>query len=83
MAAMPERVSVFLAAGLGLYALFGALFALAFVTFGVQRIDPGAKGSGVAFRLLIFSGSIALWPLLLKRWASGQVSPPDERNSHR
>lgn len=83
MAAMAERVSVFLAVALGLYALFGAFFALAFVTFGVQRVDPNAKGSGVVFRLLIFPGSIALWPLLLKRWVSGQVSPPDERNPHR
>lgn len=80
---MAESISVWLTLALGVYALLGALFALAFVVVGVQRIDPGAKGSGVRFRFLIFPGSVALWPLLLKRWVSGQVSPPDERNPHR
>jgi len=80
---MAELVSTWLAVALGLYALLGALFALGFVTVGVQRIDPAAKGSGVGFRLLIFPGSVALWPLLLKRWAGGQISAPVERNPHR
>jgi len=37
------------------------VFALAFVTVGVKRIDSQANGSRVAFRLLIFPGSVAFW----------------------
>jgi len=50
--------------GLGIYGLIGAIFAAWFVTAGVGGISPGARGSGVGFRLLIFPGSAALWPVL-------------------
>jgi hypothetical protein len=50
------------------YALTGLLFAIAFVAFGVRRVDPTANGSGIAFRLIILPGVAALWPLLLSRW---------------
>lgn len=79
---MAEQVSAWLARALGLYALVGAIFALAFVAFGVQRIDPEAKGSGVGFRLLIFPGSAAFWPLLLRRWIGGRREPAEEANPH-
>ena len=52
----------------GAYAAAGVLFAAAFVTWGVQRVDPAAKGAPLGFRLLIFPGCAALWPLLLGRW---------------
>ncbi|HUB26857.1 MAG TPA: hypothetical protein VL992_15635 [Tepidisphaeraceae bacterium] len=65
------------------YGALGALFALAFVTAGVQRIDSEAKGSGLAFRLLIFPGTIAFWPLLLRRWLHGAPDPAVEQNPHR
>ena len=50
------------------YALAGVLFAIAFVTVGVRKVDPVAKGSGAGFRLIIAPGAAALWPLLLMRW---------------
>lgn len=53
---------------LAAYAALGALFAIAFVTMGVTRVDPVAKGSGIGFRLVILPGVAALWPLLLGRW---------------
>jgi hypothetical protein len=55
----------FAAAG---YLLVGLLFALAFVTVGVSRFDPAARGTSVAFRLLILSGCVTLWPLLAAKW---------------
>jgi len=67
----------------GLYAGIGALFALAFVLRGVQRIDPAARGAGWGFRLVIFPGSVALWPLLAWRWLRGRSQPPTEHNAHR
>ena len=57
--------------GLGLYTAAGAVFALAFLVLGLSRIDNGAKGAGLMFRLLILPGLIALWPLMLIRWVAG------------
>ena len=56
---------------LALYAGAGFLFALAFLTVGIGRIDPAARGSGIGFRLTILPGVVALWPLMLVRWIVG------------
>ena len=66
-----------------IYAAAGLVLAVAFVLFGAAKIDPGVKGSPIGFRLLIFPGVAALWPLLLKRWLGGQSHPPIEKNPHR
>jgi hypothetical protein len=52
----------------GIYGGIGLLFGLAFVAFGIQRIDPAARGAGWGFRLLVLPGVVALWPLLAARW---------------
>ncbi len=83
LAVMVERAATLLVNALYVYALAGAVFAAAFVTAGVKRIDPQAKGSSIAFRLLIVPGTIAFWPLLLRRWIAGKGAPPKERNPHR
>lgn len=71
-----------LVAAAGAWLAAGLVFALAFVTAGVQRVDPAARGAPWGFRLLILPGAAALWPLLLLRWVRGG-SPPAERNAHR
>ena len=70
-------------AGLGLYAAVGLLFAVAFVSRGAARLDPGARGAPLGFRLLILPAALALWPLLAKRWLGGERTPPTEVNAHR
>lgn len=50
------------------YASMGFVFAIAFLARGVSRIDGQAAGASLGFRLLIFPGVTALWPLLLGRW---------------
>ena len=50
------------------YAVVGAVFAVAFVAWGVSRVDAHAAGAGLGFRLMILPGVAALWPLLLSRW---------------
>ena len=49
------------------YGAIGLLFAMFFVSRGVARLDPIAKNAGFGFRLIIFPGAAALWPVLLRR----------------
>lgn len=57
-------------AGAAGYLLAGLVFGLAFVTVGVGRIDPAARGTSVAFRVLILPGAVALWPFLAVKWVA-------------
>lgn len=50
------------------YLATGLLFGLAFVTVGVARLDPAARDTSAAFRILILPGSVALWPVLAAKW---------------
>lgn len=80
---MAERiVTAFVLAFYG-YAAVGSLFAIAFVSRRVQKVDQQAAGTGIAFRLLILPGVVAFWPLLLLRWVRANGEPPQERNPHR
>ena len=53
---------------LGAYAALGAVFAIAFIVRGIGSVDPVAKSSSIGFRLIVFPGVVALWPLLLRTW---------------
>jgi hypothetical protein len=68
---------------LGAYAALGLVFAVAFVIRGAGRVDPAAREGTWGFRLLILPGSVALWPLLARRWLGGVAAPPAEKNPHR
>ena len=72
-----------LVAAIAVYSAVGLAFGIAFVSVGAARIDPGARGAPLSFRLLILPASIALWPLLARRWLGGQHAPPAETNAHR
>ena len=54
----------------GFYLAIGLVFAVAFVTLGVGKVDAAAHGSSVVFRLLILPGSVAFWPMLAVKWGS-------------
>jgi hypothetical protein len=56
----------FLLNALALYAAIGAVAAVAFVTFGVTRVQPAPMSLGA--RILILPGTIALWPYVVARW---------------
>ena len=60
---------------LGIYFAIGTVAALGFVMFGVQRIDPDARGVPVQARLLVFPGAVGLWPLILFKMLI-QKAPP-------
>ena len=52
-------------ATLWLYA--GAVVAIVFLLFGIDRVMASARGA-YAFRPLLVPGVILLWPLVLLRW---------------
>ncbi len=79
---MYERITILFVDVLYLYVALGVAFAATFVTIGVKRVDSQAIGSSMGFRILIFPGTVAFWPLLLRRWIAGEKEPPDERNPH-
>jgi len=83
MEAMFETLVTALVYTLIAYAGLGLAFGVAFVWFGVERLDSEAKGAGPGFRLLILPGVAAFWPLLLQRWVQGMAEPPLETNPHR
>ncbi len=63
--------------GAWIYGGIGVAVALAFVLYGIDRVDSAAKGA-YAVRPLLLPGLILLWPLVLVRWialARGQDAP--------
>jgi hypothetical protein len=59
-------IVAFLLGALALYAAIGVATAIAFVTFGVTRVQPAGVSLGA--RILILPGAAALWPYVLMRW---------------
>lgn len=53
--------------GLWIYGGAGFAVALAFVLYGIDRIDAAAHGA-YAVRPLLMPGLVILWPLVLIRW---------------
>jgi hypothetical protein len=80
--AVPSVIAQWIVASAAAYAVAGLLFAAAFLTRGVGKVDPHAASAGVAVRLAWLPGTLALWPLLLNRWARG-IPVPIERTAHR
>jgi len=63
-----EQTISFMLMILGLYLGFGLLFAIAFLWKGVTKVDEGTRGTGLVFKLLILPGTVAFWPVLLRKW---------------
>lgn len=64
------------------YVFAGIVFSVLFVLFGIQRVDPDAKGWSIGFRIVIFPGLCVFWPLFATRLLRGKQRPT-ERNAHR
>jgi hypothetical protein len=60
-----------LSASLVLYVAVGLGIGLAFVIFGVTRVQPAAVTVGA--RILLLPGATALWPLVLRRWLKSRA----------
>ena len=79
---MTVELARMFAACVGAYALVGVGFGLVFVTVGLARVDPAARGAGWGFRIMVFPGAAALWPLLGWRWLRGRTRPPEQWTAH-
>lgn len=52
---------------LGVWAAIGLVVAIAFLLFGIDRVDEAAHGA-YAVRPLLVPGIVVLWPVVLWRW---------------
>ena len=50
------------------YLLAGALFVIPFLVKGLVKVDEGAQGGTIGFKIIIIPGAIVFWPLLLRKW---------------
>jgi hypothetical protein len=64
-------VSVVLAV-FAIYFAVGILFTIPFQVKGLRKIDEGAHGSSIGFRIIIIPGCIIFWPILLERWIEAE-----------
>lgn len=79
---MPETIATIVVIAAAVYSTVGIVFAAAFVAKGAARLDPDAEGGTLGFRVLIFPGAAALWPVLLLKWRrAGQAF--EESSPHR
>lgn len=63
-----ESIVLFLVYLLQVYLLLGMLFSILFIWKGLTKVDPATQGSSIWFKLIIFPGLCAFWPLLLFKW---------------
>ena len=54
------------------YFSLGLIVGVPFVWWGVSKIDPAAGGTSIGFRMLILPGTVALWPLMARKWFSAR-----------
>jgi hypothetical protein len=50
------------------YLVLGLLFVIPFLMKGLNKVDEGAHGSTIGFKIIIIPGVIVFWPVLLKKW---------------
>lgn len=51
------------------YGALGLMVGIAFLLFGIERVDPAARGAH-GFRPLMLPGLALLWPWVLLRWVA-------------
>lgn len=64
-------INYFLVLGL-IYLAVGVIFAMIVIIKGISSLDPAAKGSGWGFKLIIFPGMVAFWPIMWRKWRNKQ-----------
>jgi hypothetical protein len=63
-----------------IYLLLGLLFVIPFLIKGITKVDEGAHGGSVGFKIIIIPGVIVFWPVLLNKWMKANAT---EAQKHR
>jgi len=71
---MPVDVAKMILSAVGLYFAGGVVFALAFLAFGLRRVDSLAADGSAGFKILILPGLVGLWPIVLLLWLRAAAS---------
>jgi hypothetical protein len=64
---MSNEAATLLLGVLASYGAAGLLVGVAFLVWGIERLDAAAVGA-YGFRPLLLPGLVLLWPLVLRRW---------------
>ena len=51
-----------------IYLLLGVLFVIPFLIKGLTKVDEGAHGGTIGFKIIIIPGVVVFWPVLLRKW---------------
>ncbi len=78
----PDLIAQIILVTVQVYLIIGLTFAIPFVLFLAQQIDPAIQGSTWGFKLLALPGLSLLWPLMLSRLIR-RTQKPIECNAHR
>ena len=62
-----------------IYLLVGVLFVIPFLMKGLNKIDEGANGSTIGFKIIIIPGVIVFWPVLLSKWMKSNLNHGDTK----
>lgn len=57
-----------------IYLAAGFIFAIAFLTKGIRKVDENIHGSSKGFFLIIIPGVMVFWPFLLTKWMQSSNS---------
>ena len=58
----------------GIYLLLGVLFVVPFLVKGLTKVDEGAHGGTIGFKIIIIPGVIVFWPVLLIKWIKANAT---------
>ena len=61
------------------YLALGVLFLIPFLMKGIYKMDEGAHGSTIGFKIIIIPGVIVFWPVLLSKWMKGNRNHGDTK----
>jgi hypothetical protein len=56
------------------YLTLGVLFVIPFLLKGLTKVDAGAHGGSVGFKIIIIPGVIVFWPVLIKKWIKANAT---------
>ena len=62
-----------------IYLALGVFFAIPFLMKGLNKIDEGAHGSTIGFKIIIIPGVIVFWLVLLSKWIKDNGNHEDTK----